>query len=60
MAQSGGVSAQSPRPQSVGYYSPPNGILLPGTVNSVCYGLLSQDFISNSTAKPSRGMGSLP
>lgn len=52
MAQSGRVFAHSPRPQPVRYYPHPDGIPLPGTLNSVCYGALSEDLILNSMEPP--------
>lgn len=52
MVQSGGVSVHSPRPQSVGYCPPPNGIRLPDTLNNVCYDALSQDLVLSSMVTP--------
>ncbi|KAJ5532479.1 hypothetical protein N7494_009031 [Penicillium frequentans] len=49
MAQSGRVFAQSPRPQPVRYYPPPDGVPLPGTLNSC-----SEDLNLNSMEPPSQ------
>lgn len=54
MAQSGRVFAQSPRPQPVRYYPPPDGFSLPGTLNSVCYSAQSEDLNLNSMEPPSQ------